>query len=109
MTSSVLSVSGPTLKCAAVARMMAQLGLTGDVTDNLTVMPGGDMEHGCRIQLTKGTTKREGAKRLWEELQKKEGLTCAHVVIEEKTAGCVFDVWRPSACPGRPDPADANT
>ena len=102
MASSVLSLSGAELRCAEVVRMMASMGLTGDVTENTSVLPGGRLETGCRVQLSKDSTACKGGQAVFDALRKAGKVCCAHVEERHHAAGCVFDVWRESACPAPP-------
>ena len=99
MASSVLSLSGPKLRCAEVIQLMLKMGLTGDVTQNTSVLPGGELETGCRVQLTKDSTAANGGQAIFSELKSRGKVKCAHVEERHHASGCVFDVWRESACP----------
>ena len=37
---------------------------------------------------------------LWVELKNKFGLNCAHIEVEGKFKGCIYDYFRKSDCPG---------
>lgn len=99
MASSILSVSGTELDCDDVVRYMARMGITGDVTANTSVLPGGAVEKGCRVQLSKGATEGGGAQRIFARLRAEGKVECGHVVVRQHAEGCVFDVWRETACP----------
>ena len=97
-----LSVSGPGLSrgCTEVVRAMRDLGVCGDVTPNISVVDG-NYERGCRVVVASQPHARH-AQDLWETLRTRHALTCAHVRIgDDPTSGCVLDVFRPSACPGK--------
>ena len=94
----VLSVSGTALHdCDVVINAMMQLGVNGNVMKNTTILDG-DLERGCRVTITSEPCK-ENAKRVWEHLEKRCSLTCAHVEVRSDImSGCVKDVFRPSLC-----------
>ena len=95
-----LAVSGPELdsKCGAVITAMRELGINGDITPNTTVLDG-TLEYGCRILVTSAPV-RENTRSLWERLRAHYSLRCAHATLSEYESGCVFDIFRPSSCPG---------
>lgn len=94
----ILSVSGESLgRCDTVVRAMRELGLTGDVTKNMSIGPTGEVERGCRVVVANDT--RASAELLWNKLQREHGLTCAHVTGFDLVYGCVFDAFAPSRCP----------
>ena len=95
-----LSVSGPRVShdCGDVAAVLRRLGIHGDVTRNLTILDG-KVEAGCRVRVVSPPV-RDNTQLLWAHLQRELGLRCAHVKFELAEAGCVYDVYRPSACPG---------
>lgn len=94
----VLSVSGERVNCHAVAEAMLRLGIAGDVTKNLTALDG-RIEPGCRVRVV--SEPRSNTLRLWTALRDEMRLECAHVELRHSEAGCVFDVYRPSSCPGK--------
>ena len=97
----ILSVSGDrvTENCDEVIGIMYQLGINGDVTRNVTVLDS-KIEKGCRINVVSQPVK-DNSRKLWENLQKRLGLRCAHIEIEHQEAGCTYDVFRESLCPGK--------
>ena len=99
MPAATLSVSGPELKdCYGVVDILRQMGVCGDVTQNVTVDHLGGLETGCRV-LVVGRDAERHAHDLWKMLQQKYSLGCAHVTISEHRAGCTFDVFGKSNCP----------
>jgi hypothetical protein len=96
-----LAISSPLVAsdCSDVIRMMKKLGISGDVTPNVTILDG-DLENGCKIVVA-SAPHREKARILWDALRTPLGLTCAHVRVESRVEGCVLDVFRPSACTGQ--------
>ena len=93
-----LSVSGPRLDCAVVVDIMRRLGINGDVTSNTTVLDG-RTEAGCRIVVA-SKPHRDQVERLWNATRDHFSLSCAHVALDHHEDGCVYDVFRPSNCPG---------
>lgn len=96
-----LSISGPGVRqdCSNVVSAMQVLGLVGDVTRNQSVDEHGVLEPGCRVLVASG---KSDARRLWGYLRSTiDGLQCAHVAIEHREAGCVFDVFADSRCPSK--------
>ena len=97
-----LSISGKRVDkdCSNVLAVMKRLGITGDVTPNISLVDG-DRENGCRILIASQPFKQK-AEILWKEMQREADLTCAHVSVRNDTEeGCVLDVFRPSICPGK--------
>ena len=98
-----LSVSAPRMDCAEVTSVLASCGVLAKVTPNFSTQPvdarAVRAEPGCTVLLTEGAadTKTEVA-RAWSELQRRFGLTCAHVQTQ-KFGGCVYDFLRDSHCP----------
>ena len=93
-----LSVSSDALSenCSEVISAMRTLKLVGDVTPNKTLNPDGSVEAGCRV-LIAGRDGSKGAQALWGLLRAHvSGLQCAHVLVEHREAGCVFDVFATS-------------
>lgn len=93
-----LSVSGPRIdNCNEIVRIMQQLGISGDVTPNISVL--GDtktsyrIENGCRIIMGDGWNKK-----FWETLQRNYDLGCAHIDVPGRFNGCVYDWTRQSDC-----------
>jgi hypothetical protein len=109
MVVAVLSLSGPRLSadCREVVQSMRDLGISGDVTCNTTLLDGA-VERGCRAVVA-GDRPLGSVKLLWEAVRAPHGLTCAHVKVEsDAVSGCVLDVLRPSACPGKQRPASTS-
>ena len=99
-----VSLSGATLgdKCEAVITAMRTLGICGDVTANVSVDPGGNLEPGCRVLIASKPNDRH-VRRLWEHLRERTLLNCAHVRVEECKSGCYYDVYGASRCPSALD------
>ena len=96
-----LSVSGKAVdpNCDVVVTAMQELGILGDITRNTTVSYEGQTENGCRVLILGGDA-RSNAHSLWKKLHDKvPSLCCAHLNVEHRESGCVFDVFAPSRCP----------
>ena len=99
----VLSVSGAGVSrnCDELVGLLHSLCIGGDVTSNTTVLANGRIERGCRVRVVSEPIK-ENTRALWEAARAAPlGLTCAHVELETRETGCVFDVYRASACPAK--------
>mgnify|MGYP001185187298 CR=1 FL=1 len=99
MPLATLSISGPQLKsCYGIVQAMKELGVCGDVTQNVSVDTEGGVEVGCRV-LVLGRDAEKHARSLWTKLQTEYSLGCAHINVSEHRAGCTYDVFGPSRCP----------
>ena len=101
--SSELSISSPEIiDCVDVANMFAKMGIMCSVTENISVTPKkGKMiiEKGCRIKM--GSHKPEVINNdFWDIIKKKFNLNCAHLHVEGKFKGCIYNYLRDTACPG---------
>ena len=92
--SAVLSLSSPSLDCAAIVALLRAAGLAGDVTANRTVV-GGREEQGCRTVLAN----KADARTLWRAARHLPEIVCGHVAVQQTESGCVFDVFDASKCP----------
>jgi len=101
--SAQLSVSHPTLDCAAVTRDLARAGIMASVVENRSVVCSGDagcrVEVGCRILFNRMS--REQIATTWQQLRRDHALACAHLSAPPVFSGCVWDFLHPSLCPGR--------
>ena len=71
------------------------------VSENTSVVPYNgvyEIEKGCRISLNSHKPKLIDLK-FWNSLKDEFGLTCAHLNVEGKFKGCIYDYLRDSACP----------
>ena len=102
--SSTLSISSPGIRdCHEVAEYFRQCRISCHVKANETVLSSDDtdayrIEHGCQIKfgshaLTLLTPT------FWHALQHRFALTCAHLEVEGKYKGCVYDYFRRTECP----------
>lgn len=95
-----LSISGGglTSDCLEVVSLLRNLRINGHVTFNKTVLDG-RIENGC-VALISSEPVSENALKVWRGAKATLALQCAHVEIEQRSSGCVFDVFRASLCPG---------
>ena len=59
------------------------------------------IEKGCNIKIT-GLAHKEIEKKVWDPLQEKFDVTCAHLDIHGYYIGCIKNFIRPSNCPQTP-------
>ena len=100
--SSELSISSKSIKdCKDVALFFAEMGIMCSVTENTTVISDNNkflVENGCRIKI--GSHKPDLINReFWKKIKKKFNLDCAHLHVEGKFKGCIYDYIRNSYCP----------
>ena len=101
---SILSISSKKIKsCHDVTEKLKQLGILSQVKTNETVMyEKGEyyIEKGCNILLP-GLNKKLIGEKVWEPLKKEFKLNCAHLKVNDKFDGCIYDYLRKSNCPPR--------
>lgn len=103
---STLSISSPLINsCQDVAEYLKQCQIACHVTSNYTVVPGPIAdeyitETGCQIKF--------GSHHpclinplFWKKLQNKFKLNCAHLEVEGKFKGCIYDYFRNPQCPNK--------
>lgn len=96
----VLSLSGKTLgDCSSVLEAMKKLKVVGDITQNKSIDPGGNVEPGCRVMIAGDMG--ANTKHLWEDVKRTHGLGCAHMFAYDVTYGCVWDTFAKSNCPDK--------
>ena len=101
--SSELSISSKNINsCNDIANFFADMNIMCSVTENITVIEEkGEMilEKGCRIKM--GSHKPDIInKEFWNKIKNKYNLDCAHLHVEGKFKGCIYDYIRDSNCPG---------
>ena len=98
---SILSISSEKIKdCSEVLNFLYQSGITCSITENTSVVKSNDnyvIEKGCRIIFNSHRPDVLN-KKLWNSLQTKFGLNCAHLKVEGKFKGCINDYLRKSSC-----------
>ena len=91
MPSATLSVSSSRIShCYSIVQAMKDLKICGDVTENTSVTPDGELEVGCRI-LIPGPNSFQDSKNLWERL-KGNSFTCGFLDMKDNRSGCVYDI-----------------
>ncbi len=99
----VLSISKKGLKFRKVVDFLhEELNLPCSVTENCSILSSSDddstyIEDGCQIIFQED--EKHTVESIWEELQQKFSLKCAHLVGRVHFNGCVYDYLRPSDCP----------
>ena len=102
--SSTLSISSSGISdCRDVAEYMRMCRIPCHVTTNDTVLPSEgsgvyDIERGCQIKFGSHAATLL-TPTFWTSLKSRFALSCAHLEVEGKFKGCVYDFFRQSACP----------
>ena len=100
---STLSISSNQINdCKDVAIYMKYLGISCFVNSNYTIiMENGKykLENGCQIKFGSHAPDMIDTN-FWIKLKNKFGLNCAHLHVEGKFKGCIYDYLRNSNCPG---------
>jgi hypothetical protein len=101
--SSDLSISSKHIKdCNDVANFFLDMGIMCSVTENISVVPYKNKyitEKGCRIKM--GSHKPELIdKNFWFKIKDKFRLDCAHLHVEGKFTGCIWNYIKDTDCPG---------
>ena len=100
----VLSISSNKLNCKEIADMMLKSGIPCSITENSSVIPYKEkfiLEKGCRILIDKVDINSNIIKNtIWEPIQKKFDLKCAHLSIDNLFTGCIYTYFdKNSKCP----------
>ena len=99
---SILSISSKKItNCDIVAAFLQKNKIMCSVSENTSVVPYNgvyEIEKGCRISLNSHKPKLIDLK-FWNSLKDEFGLTCAHLNVEGKFKGCIYDYLGDSACP----------
>lgn len=102
--SSTLSISSPHINsCMDVAEYLKQCNIACHVTPNYTVVPGPVAneyitETGCQIKFGSHHPCLINSL-FWSKMQSQFKLKCAHLEVEGKFRGCIYDYFRNSQCP----------
>lgn len=105
LENSTLSISSPSINnCEEIANYLLQSKIPCHVISNTSVVSTNEstdtyaIEKGCQIKF--GSHHPYLINPLfWSKLQKRFGLVCAHLHIEGKFKGCIYDYFRESDCP----------
>ena len=102
---SILSISSPSIQsCNDVAEYLKKAKLLCHVTSNVSVVcvdakkEQYEIENGCQIKFGSHHTYLVNPL-FWSKLKQQFGLECAHLHIEGKFKGCIYDYFRHSTCP----------
>lgn len=104
---STLSISSPHISdCREVAEYLCQCNIPCHVTSNDTVVSTTNsscnetyrIERGCQIKFGSHPPSLINPI-FWTQLKRRFGLHCAHLHIEGKHKGCIYDYFRKSNCP----------
>jgi len=98
-TTVTLSVSSPRMDCFALALRLRGLGISCDLSENLTVL-NGELERGCRVV---STVEDPGqVKKIWEAVRSGHPeVKCGHMQIAGQYSGCTSNYPFVDECPGR--------
>ena len=103
MSTSQISVSRKNLKCSDIVKFFYNMKIPISLTENKTIICNEDKcwsENGCRIILTGQSLKKRDIKNVWNKLNDKFNLRCAHIDVEGGYKGCIYDYISDSKCPG---------
>lgn len=94
-----LSVSNKHLQCKHIINYLHHCNIIASVTENKSITPSG-IENGCNILLPY-VNKQTLKENIWEPLQRRHNLTCAHVNVPGTYSGCIYDFIMKTNCPSR--------
>lgn len=101
---STISISSVKINdCREVATFLASMNIACSISENISVVPYDNnmvLEKGCQIKI--GGHKPEIINHsMWDKLKNKFDLTCAHIHVDGKFKGCIYDYFKESCCPGK--------
>ena len=95
-TTAVLSISNVGMKCQDIVQLFYKMGIAASVSNNSSVTKNSmgtyTIEPGCRI-IFKAEKKHE-LKSVWNKLKSSQGLTCGHIEVAGKFAGCTKEYFK---------------
>lgn len=101
---SEISISSDKIdNCTEIATFLANMNIACSISENISVVPYDNrmvLEKGCRIKIG-GHEPGIINNSMWDKLKNKFDLTCAHIHVEGKFKGCIYDYFRKSSCPGK--------
>ena len=103
MSTSTISISRKNLECSDIANFFYNMKIPISLTENKTIICNNDrcwFENGCRIILTDQSLKKDNIKNIWNKLNNKFNLRCAHIDVGDRYKGCIYDYIANSNCPG---------
>ena len=102
---STLSISSPHIKdCSEVADYFKQCKISCHVSPNWSVVCNDvkqdqyDVETGCQIKFGNHSPYLINTL-FFNKLKHRFGLTCAHLEVEGKFKGCIYNYFQPTRCP----------
>ena len=100
---STLSISSPQINsCDEVVEYMRNSKIPCFVSSNKTVIKSNNkyiIENGCQIKIGSHVPDLIDSN-FWIQLKNKFSLNCAHLEVEGKFKGCIYDYLRGTNCPG---------
>jgi hypothetical protein len=100
---STLSISSHSIKdCNDVVKYMRELKIPCLVSSNKSIIRSNGkhiIENGCQIKMVSHDSEVIDTN-FWIKTKNKFGLSCAHLEVEGKFKGCIYDYLRSSNCPG---------
>ena len=87
--------------CKKVAILLQQNGILSNITPNFSIVDKNNqkiIENGCNIVLT--NTSLHQIDHIWKKIKKEYSLNCAHLEIENKYKGCIYNFFSENNCPG---------
>ena len=100
LSETTLSISQRHLNCFEIYQYLADIGIPCQVKTNWTVALDTTRENGC--QLFFPITNRQQLKtEVWNPLQNKYKLGCAHIDVKGKFSGCIHDFFALKGCKGK--------
>ena len=100
---SILSISSDKIKnCDNVAEFFKKNKIPCSITENISIIPYKNEfkeEKGCRIIFNSHKPEMID-NNFWNNIKNKFNLACAHLHVEGKYKGCIYDYLRDTNCPG---------
>lgn len=87
--------------CQKVALLLQQNGILSNISPNYSIIKKNNkyiLENGCNIILT--NTQIHQIKGVWKKIKKEYSLGCAHLEVENKYKGCIYNFLNHTECPG---------
>lgn len=100
---SILSISSDKFKnCHKVLEFFKKNKIPCSITENVSIVPYKNdfkQENGCRIIFNSHKSEMID-KKFWDNIKNEFKLECAHLHVEGKYKGCIYNYLRESICPG---------
>ena len=98
-----ISISQKDLSCEDIVKFLYKMKVPISLTENKTIICDKKScwyENGCHIILTDQSTTKNDVKNIWEKLDGRFGLDCAHIEVDNVFKGCIYNYLVESKCPG---------